>query len=50
MISKTLSFLVFLAFISAAGGYVLLTVWDMPIKQKMIEKPIDTSGLLKNKS
>ena len=50
MISKLLISLVLLAFITAVGGFVVLSVWDVPVTQKAVEQPIDTSKLLEKKS
>ena len=50
MISKLMRFLVFLALIAAVGGYIVLTVWDVPVEQKMVEKPVDAVAVLKKGS
>jgi hypothetical protein len=50
MISKLLISLVFLVLVTAVGGFVLLAVWDVPVLQKTVEKPIDTSRFLEKKS
>ena len=50
MISKLLVFLVFFAFILTVGGFVVLAVWDVPVTQRVVEKPLDVSGLLEKKS
>lgn len=49
MISKLLISLVLLAFITAAGGFIVLSVWDVPVEQKTVEQPIDTSKFLEKK-
>ncbi len=46
MISKTLISLVFLALFTLAGGFIALAVWDVPVEQKTIEKPVDTGRYL----
>lgn len=46
MISKLIVYLAFTAFILTVGGFVLLAVWDVPVKQKVVETPIDISGSL----
>jgi len=50
MLIKILVSLVFLAFIAAAGGFVVMAVWDVQVPQKEVEKPIDTSRFLEKKS
>ena len=50
MISKLLISLAFLVLVTAVGGVVLLAVWDVPVLQKTVEKPIDTSRFLEKKS
>ena len=50
MISKLLIFLVFMAFISAVVGFVVLAVWDVPVVQKVVEKPVDITAVLQKKS
>jgi hypothetical protein len=50
MISKLLISLAFLVLITAVGGFIVLAVWDVPVLQKTVEKPIDTSRFLEKKS
>ncbi|MCK5556165.1 MAG: hypothetical protein KAI76_08005 [Alphaproteobacteria bacterium] len=50
MISKLLSSLVLLACIAVAIGFVVLAAWDVPVAQKMVEQPVDTSVFLERKS
>lgn len=50
MISKLLISLVFLVFISTVGVFVALAVWDVPVAQKVVEKPVDTTKFLQKKS
>ena len=50
MLSRLLISLVFLVLITAAGGFVVLTVWDVPVAKKAVEKPIDTSRFLEKRS
>ncbi len=50
MISKLLSSLVLLAFITSGVGFLVLAVWDVPVAQEVVEKPIDTSAFLKRES
>jgi len=49
MISKLLISLVFVVFILAAGTFVMLAAWDVPVAQKVVEKPVDTSRFLEKK-
>jgi len=50
MISKLLSSLVLLACIAFTVGFVVLAVWDVPVAQNMVEKPIDASAFMKRES
>ncbi len=50
MISKLLISLVFLTFVIAVGGFIVLAVWNVPVAQKAVEKPVDTSRFLEKKS
>ena len=46
MAQKLLISLMLLALITAAGGFVVLAVWDIPVAKKGIEKTVDTSKYL----
>ena len=50
MISKLLSSLVLLAFITSGVGFLILAVWDVPVAQEVVEKPINTSAFLNRES
>lgn len=50
MLPKLLVSLVGLMFVVALGGFVVLAVWDVPVEQKAVEKPVDTTGFLEKKS
>jgi hypothetical protein len=50
MLSKILVSLVLLAFITVAGGFVVMAVWDVKVPQKEVEKPIDTAKVLEKKT
>lgn len=50
MISKLLVSLVFLALFLTVGGFVVLAVWDVPVAQKVVEKPVDSSPFLEKKT
>ena len=50
MISKLLSSLVLLAFITSSAGFLVLAVWDVSVTQEVVEKPVDTSVFLKRES
>ena len=50
MVQKLLISLMLLAFVVAAGGFVVLAVWDVPVAKKVIEKTVDTSKYLQKKS
>jgi len=47
MVQKLLISFMLLAFVLAAGGFVVLAIWDVPMTKKGIEKPVDTSKYLK---
>jgi len=32
------------------GGFAVLAVWDIPVAQKTVEKPVDVSRFLEKKS
>ncbi len=40
MISRFFLLLAFIAFISTVGGFIVLAVWDVPIEQEVVEKPL----------
>jgi len=46
MISRLLLSLVLLAFIGALGGFAVLAVWDVPVRQTHVEKALDNSKFL----
>lgn len=46
MFSKLITALVVMAFIGAAGGFVVLASWDVPVEQTPVEKALDTSKYL----
>ena len=48
--SKLIVTLVFLAFISAAGGFVVLSFWDVPVTGTPVEKTLDSSKFLTRNS
>jgi len=48
--SKLIISLIFIIFISAVGAFVALAVWDVPVAQKVVEKPVDTARFLNKKS
>jgi hypothetical protein len=50
MIHKLLLSLVLLTFIIAVGGFAVLAIWDVPVAQKVVEKPVNTSKYLEKKS
>lgn len=50
MISKVLISLAFFVLVTAVGGFVVLAVWDVPVLQETVEKPIDASRFLEKKS
>jgi hypothetical protein len=49
MVQKLLISTILLAFVLAAGGFVVLAVWDVPVVKKGIEKPVDASRYLQKK-
>ena len=46
MTSKLIVSFVFLAVLLAVGGFIALGIWDLPIAQQEIEKPVTVSGVL----
>ena len=50
MLQKLLISFVLLALVTAAVGFVVLAVWDVPVAKKGIEKSVDTSRFLQKKS
>lgn len=46
MTSKLIVSFVFLAALLAIGGFIALGIWDLPIAQQEIEKPVTVSGVL----
>jgi hypothetical protein len=46
MISRLLISLGVLVLFIVAGSFVVFAVWDVPVEQKEIEKPIDNSKFL----
>jgi len=50
MITRIVISLVLLACITVAGGFIVLAVWDVPVTQKTVEQPVDTSKFLEKKS
>lgn len=50
MIYKLLISLVFIAVLAGIGGFIALSVWDVPVEQKTVEKSVDSSKLLEKSS
>jgi len=50
MLPKLLISLVGLMIVIVLGGFIVLAVWDVPVAQKAVEKPVDTSRFLEKKS
>ncbi len=50
MLRKLLASLVLLAFFAVIGGFVALSVWNVPIQQKQIVHSVDVSQFLHKKS
>lgn len=46
MISRLLFSFVILSLLTVAGGFIVLAVWDVPVKQELVEKPVNTSEFL----
>ena len=46
MISRLFLGLVFVALVSAAGAFVVLAAWDVPVKQTTVEKALDNTQFL----
>lgn len=44
--SRLITALVFLGVVFIAGGFVVLAVWDVPVAQTAVEKPLDNSKFL----
>jgi len=49
MLQKIIIALSLIIFAILAVGFVVLAVWDIPVAQKQIEKPVDTSPFLNKK-
>jgi hypothetical protein len=50
MASRLFVSLTLLMFILALTGFIVLAVWNVPVAQKAVEKPIDSSRFLEKKS
>jgi len=50
MLSRLVLVLVMVALISAAGGFVVLAAWDVPVTQTPVEKALDNSRFLEKSS
>jgi hypothetical protein len=50
MVQKLLISFVLLAFITVVSGFAVLSVWDIPVTKKEIEKTVDTSKFLLKKA
>ena len=50
MIQKLLISFALLSLIVVTGGFVVLSVWDVPVAKKEIEKPVDTTKFLQKKT
>lgn len=46
MISRLIMVLVLVALVIAAGGFVALAAWDVPVTQTQVEKSLDNSRFL----
>jgi hypothetical protein len=46
---KTLLVLILLMCVVIIGGFIALSVWDVPVAKKEVEKPVDASSFLEKK-
>lgn len=46
MLSRLFLGLVFVALVTAAGAFVVLAAWDVPVKQTTVEKALDNTQFL----
>jgi len=47
MISKMLISLVFVALIASAGGFIVLSMWNVPVAQQEVQKTVDAAKLMR---
>jgi len=50
MLSRLLISLTLLTLVLAVSGFVVLAVWDVPVAQKVVEKPVDITRYVEKKS